>query len=180
MPRTTIERLRAAFCYEAETGKLTRKEPVPKTKIKIGDEVGSVNFEGYLTVYVDQEKLHVHRIGWALYYGEWPTLPLDHINLDKSDNRISNLRMATARQNGGNTRPMGRLGLKGVTKTRHGNFQAQIKSAAGKQYLGVFDTPDEAAHAYNKAAIQAFGEFARLNPVGQPKETASAGNGATP
>lgn len=165
MAKTTIQQLRENFSYDHISGVLVRIKDV-RGKYKIGDQVGSVNFEGYLTVYVQQEKLVVHRIAWAMFYGEWPIKALDHINMDRKDNAIENLRLASHAENQHNTKPRSNSGLKGVTKLPHGSYQAQIKVNGKQTYLGSFPTADEAAHAYNKMAVKNFGEFAVLNPVG--------------
>ncbi len=96
---------------------------------------------------------------------------VDHINMDKLDNTRANLRVATRAQNTQNrVKREGRLSeFKGVTK--HGErWQAQIN----RRYIGLFDDEQEAAHAYNRAAIQLHGEFARLNPVGHPTSRSPA------
>lgn len=92
---------------------------------------------------------------------------VDHVNGDGLDNRRSNLRPATARQNQGNVglRRDNKTGYKGV-KHHRGRYRADC----AKQYLGIFPTAEAAARAYDEAAVVAFGEFARLN---FPKETAA-------
>ena len=165
MTRTTIEQLRENFSYDPESGVLTRIKHV-SGKFKIGDTVGTVSSEGYLTVYVLQEKLHVHRIAWALFYGEWPAKSLDHEDRNKTNNRIVNLRLATNSQNIGNTLARSKSGFKGVAMLPHGRFQAKITISGKGVHIGTFDTADEAGHAYNKKAIEYFGDFAVLNPVG--------------
>lgn len=85
----------------------------------------------------------------------------DHINCNTLDNRRSNLREATASQNGANRRPWRKL-PKGVYLEKSGKWRAQIKALHKVHYLGLFNTMDEAKAAYDKAASELHGEFARL------------------
>lgn len=89
---------------------------------------------------------------------------VDHINGDKLDNRKSNLRLCTQTENNWNTGPRkgSATGFKGVHKTKYG-FAAQIREKGKKHQLGTFKSPEEAAQAYDKAAIRFHGEFANLN-----------------
>jgi hypothetical protein len=97
-----------------------------------------------------------------------PGEQVDHINMDTLDNRRCNLRIATKGQNMRNRGPTARStsGYKGVHWSKSANkWVAEIQMNGKKKYLGVFASADEAALAYNKAAIQLHGEFARLNKV---------------
>jgi hypothetical protein len=101
----------------------------------------------------------MHRIitGW---------LYIDHINGDGLDNRRVNLRQATHGQNMGNKRIYSNntSGYKGVGLHRlSSKWQAMIQRDGKAHYLGRYATPEEAARAYDRAAIEVFGEFARLN-----------------
>lgn len=91
----------------------------------------------------------------------------DHANGDGLDNRKDNLRDVTALQNKRNSkvRSDSKTGFKGVSSKRGGRrFVARIQGDDGKrQILGWFHSPEEAAHAYDKAAKELFGEFAWLN-----------------
>lgn len=95
---------------------------------------------------------------------------IDHINRNQLDNRKCNLREVTSRQNSINKGPSRRnkTGYKGVmefrTKTKI-KYIAQLGGGQGSHYLGVFETPIDAAKAYNRAAIKRFGEYAWLNEV---------------
>ncbi len=109
--------------------------------------------------------VHVHREVLNLK----PEDPeIDHRNQDGLDNQKHNLRLASHGQNMMNRRPSGRSGYKGVSWQRYPKqtpWVARIRCNGTEFYLGFFGTPEEGARAYNKKAIELFGEFARLNPV---------------
>lgn len=94
--------------------------------------------------------------------------PVDHINNNQTDNRKVNLRIVTLTQNQGN-RAIGvnnKTGYKGVsTHSQSSKYRARISTKTGEINLGMFTTKEEAALAYNKAAVIYFGEFAKLNEV---------------
>lgn len=99
---------------------------------------------------------------------------VDHINGDGLDNRRSNLRLCTQRENSRNRRPNN--GYRGVSwKVDVGKWRSRIMVDRKEINLGVFDTAEEAAVAYNEAAIKHFGEFAKLNVFGpSPQEQEAA------
>lgn len=95
-----------------------------------------------------------------------PTSPIDHINQDKSDNRKSNLRIATMQQNAYNrAKYKGATIYKGVTNAYHNrsgkhSYRARIRHNGRSISLGLFNTAEDAARRYNEEAIKLFGEFA--------------------
>ena len=89
-----------------------------------------------------------HKIIWLLVYGEQAEL-LDHIDGDSKNNKIENLRIATPRANSINRKPWGKCKYKGVSKNNK-KFQAAITKDSLQVYLGTFDTPEEAAIAFDK------------------------------
>jgi HNH endonuclease len=89
---------------------------------------------------------------------------VDHINGDTLDNRVANLRFATAAQNARNHAPRGKSGHNGVRKSS-GAWAAMISPGGREISLGVYDTPEKAAAAYNAAAVVVYQQFARLNDV---------------
>jgi hypothetical protein len=104
-----------------------------------------------------------HRLAWFYMKGEWPPVTVDHEDLDKSNNRWLNLRLATSAEQSHNT-PVRRKGLKGVwLDKRVGRWSAEICHQGKRTYLGMFDTEEVAHAAYRKAAAGLFGNFVRYN-----------------
>lgn len=97
-----------------------------------------------------------------------PNLQVDHINGNGLDNRRGNLRTCTHRQNCLNKRGFSvhNHGFKGMNYRKERNrWQAQIRVNGKNIHLGYYKTPEEAALAYNVAAVDHFGEFALLNKL---------------
>lgn len=95
-------------------------------------------------------------------------LDIDHINGRRLDNQKANFRLCTRSQNLGNQKLSSKntSGHKGVHFDKERNkYQAYIKKNGRKIFLGRFNDPIEAAKAYNKKALELFGEFARLNII---------------
>ncbi|CFB63118.1 HNH endonuclease [Pandoraea apista] len=147
--------------YDPETGVITRK------KVRPGKVATHVAPCGHLYVSCADKTYRAHRVAWLLYYGEEPNGILDHIDMDKQNNRIDNLRIVGNSENAINHRIHvdNTSGYRGVTYNRHARkWEAKI-GRHGVTRLGFFDTPEEAAHEFNKAAIRLHGEYAVLNPV---------------
>lgn len=106
----------------------------------------------------------MHRVILGLPIGE-RVLEADHINRDRLDNRRSNLRVATSSLNSANAgRTIGISGLRGVTwQPRCGRWRARIEVNGREHFLGHFSSVEEAARAYDIAALEHFGVFATLN-----------------
>jgi hypothetical protein len=155
----TAERLRSLIAYNPETGSMTWI--APSRKNFVGKEVAKGS-DTYPAVTMKGTRFLLHRLAWLHFYGEWPAGSLDHINCDPADNRISNLRLATPRQNMANQRPR-RSTPKGVCKVYRGRWKATIRINGEQVYLGSFDTPAEAHLAYRERATEIYGEFARFD-----------------
>lgn len=155
------------LAYDPSTGKLHwKKLSGPHARrVKVGTEAGSLGRSGYIRVCFRGEHYVAHRIAWKIFRGEMPTdVDLDHRDLNKSNNRIENLREATVFQNRANTPALVRnkSGLKGVSwKAEKRKWFSQITLNGKWRWLGYHATPEEAHATYVAALIEARGEFAR-------------------
>lgn len=156
----TIERLRESLRYDPVTGALywIRKAG----NYPPGSPAGRLDpKDGYKSLQIDWVGILCHRVCWALHTGAWPKEQIDHINGDKSDNRIENLREATHAQNMRNKRGWGKSGVKGVCWIEADQkWRANIGLGRKVIYLGQFDTIEEATAVYIEAADRIQGEFA--------------------
>ena len=116
---------------------------------------------GYSQGYADNRLVLMHR--WLMKPP--PELDVDHINGSKLDNRRANLRVCTRSQNLMNKgrRRDSTSPYKGVTLMPSGRWRAVVGCDGFRHHIGTFDTPEEAARAYDLKAGEVFGEFARLN-----------------
>lgn len=146
--------------YDPDTGALAWKVARGRGR-PAGSSAGGMNSHGYVDVVFEGVRYAAHRLAWLIVTGSEPAGGIDHKNLDKSDNKFANLRLATPTQNNANTRGKGAF-LKGVSfHRRTGKFQAQLKLSGKNYYLGLFPTPEAAHEAYASKASELFGEFAR-------------------
>lgn len=157
----TDDRLKSIMDYDQETGIFTSK--VSRSNIKIGDTIGSPN-KGYLDASVDGVRYKMHRLAWLYVYGEYPSEYIDHINGNKTDNRICNLREATNQQNQYNVglSTQNTSGYKGVYLHKPtGKWRARIRIDKKQKDLGSFSTPQEAYSAYAHMASIIQGDYMR-------------------
>lgn len=159
----TQERLQELVRYDPETGEFTRINAYHKSKI--GKVSQSTNNKGHMQMAVGGRTHLLHRLAWLYVYGKWPVNQIDHIDGDKKNNRISNLREATNYQNSQNrtrANKNSKSGYLGVYP-RNGRWAASIKVNGRSKVVGWFDDPLEAHKAYltEKAVIHPFGEVAK-------------------
>lgn len=153
--------------FKYQDGKLIWK--ISRGNIKAGTSPKYKTYQGYEQIRYCGKPVRVHHIVWFMHRGYWPK-SLDHINGDKSDNRIENLRECTQEQNTRNrsAQPNNTSGYKGVSfhKTS-GKWVAQIKAGRVRKHLGLFKAIEDAATVYNFAAAELHGPFAYYNTVPQ-------------
>ena len=149
----TAEQLRSILHYDPATGIFTWKVGC-SSRVKVGYIAGSLDGDGYLRIRLQSRKYQAHRLAWLYVYGVWPKDQLDHINRNRSDNRISNLREVSHKQNHQNrSKPSNNTsGHPGVSwDKRDSKWRAQITHNQKKIHLGSFTTLEEAIAA-RKAA----------------------------
>lgn len=126
--------------------------------------LGSVTKNGYLQVKFFKKQSYVHRLIFLYHHGFLPK-SVDHINGNKIDNRIENLRSAAYFENMMNVKKTSsnKSGYKGVSfNTKRQKWIAQIKRNKEHFYLGEFDTPEKAHEIYCQKAIELHGQFANF------------------
>lgn len=147
--------LQEAVSYDAATGKFVWRErpvahfpdgkPTPERRAAMwnGKYAGKPAFtsndpRGYLRGAVRGMNVYAHRAAFACVHGRWPDGEIDHINRDKSDNRIENLREVSHRQNRLNAADCDRAS-KGIRRNRKGDkWWLQIKIYGRAQHVGTF------------------------------------------
>ena len=153
----TADTLRSLLHYDADTGVFTWIKPRPGVSRKRAAGSGS----RYLNVAVNGVRYLGHRLAWLYVHGEWPADEIDHINGDKLDNRLVNLRLASRSQNLANKpkRSDCKAPLKGIRQVG-GRWVARLGLKGKTIYLGRFDTAEQAHAAYLTAARAQHGSFA--------------------
>lgn len=168
-----ITELREMLDYDPETGLLTWKvRPVHHfksagfcnhwNKTHAGKITNCVDFSGRVIVNIKGRPHYAHRLIWAIVYGEYVQY-IDHIDLNPSNNKLSNLRACTKSQNQHN-RGLSKnnsSGFKGVSwHSQRKKWTARITVNWKNIYLGLYDTQEEAHAAYCKAADELHADFA--------------------
>lgn len=130
--------------YNPDTGQLSWR--VKRGSVAAGQAIECVNGHGYVVVRLNK-KLHLaHRVIWLLVTGGAPMEDIDHINGNRTDNRIANLREASRQENIHNRKTRGNYFDK-----RCGKYAAEIMVDRKKTFLGYFDTEIGAREAYISA-----------------------------
>ena len=155
--------------YNPETGIFTwRHRPAALKRWNVryeGQSAGSRNTVGYIILTIFKVHYLAHRLAWLHCHGEWPQFEIDHIDGDRANNALSNLRKATHQQNSWNGKSLvtNRLGHRYVSFcTVMNKFLVQFMQGKDKRiYKAYFDTIEEAIADRDRMAAILKGEFVR-------------------
>lgn len=147
------------FEYNRETGVLTRKFKGGSVRA-----VGAKARNHYIRVSVNGREYPAHRLIWLLVHGEFPAKFIDHINGDRQDNRLCNLRLASDAENKRNVGPRSHntSGIKGVSWDRQNHKWFAGATINGRSInLGRYTSKEDAGAAYERFAREHHGAFYR-------------------
>jgi hypothetical protein len=159
----SLPRLRQVLDYNPIDGVFTWKERL-SNRVSVGDVAGTLGQNGYTYIRFDGYMVLAHRLAWMYVHGEWPDKAIDHINGDRNDNRLSNLRLANSSENAinGKVRSTNKSGYRGVSWDKGKSKWVARLVKDGKQHvLGRFHTKEDAYQVYCEAAKRLHGEFSR-------------------
>lgn len=143
----THARLLQALSYDHLTGVM-----ISKSRGRRGMLAGCVNNAGYRVIRIDKKLYLLHRLAWLFIHGSWPKYIIDHIDGNRLNNRLDNLRDLQKAQNHHNLKGPQKnstTGFLGVTFNKHRkHFVAQIAINGRGIYIGSFATADAAHQAY--------------------------------
>jgi hypothetical protein len=144
--------LKSLISYDPGTGLFTRLN---------GRPAGTRHHRGYIRIKVLSQTYSAHRLAWLWAYGKWPEGEIDHIDRDPSNNRVSNLRIATRSQNCANRNlTWGKINPPGTYFERARNrWVATIKVNGRRVRIGAYADKTAASKAYVEASLKYFGEF---------------------
>lgn len=160
MSNLTAKQLRELVYYCDGTGVFTSK--------RSGKTLGGKTAQGYVAIGLNYKRYLAHRLAWLYVYGEWPKEQIDHINGNRADNRVENLRAASNAENQQNlvkakksNKSSGLLGA--YWHCQNNCWKSQIKLNGKLYHLGQYNTAEEAHAAYlkAKASLHSFGTIAR-------------------
>lgn len=163
----TAEYLRSILDYDRNTGDLTWRYRIDAPKHWntrfAGKKAGCIG-KKYVHIAINELSFYAHRIIWCHQTGSFPAIDVDHRNLIGTQNHWDNLRESTKEGNSHNKAKFksNTSGYKGVFFYKRSQRWYSMIAVNGKRtYLGSFDSPEEAHIAYQKAAADLHGDFAR-------------------
>jgi hypothetical protein len=150
----TAARLRELLSYDPDTGQFIWL--VKRGKARLGMSAGTNHVRGYRCIFIQGKNYLAHRLAWLWVHGAWPDQQIDHINGDRLDNRMANLRQVTNAINSQNRRRANKnnsSGRLGVSQNANG-FLSLIRIDGNLIRIGLYETADEAHAAYLQAKRQ--------------------------
>jgi len=172
-PRLPAERVAALLAYDPITGVLTwryREDVAKQINTRFAGRTAGTRKRGEIQVCIQhngkQRLYRGHHLAWAIMTGSWPAQDVDHRDANPWNNAWSNLRLASPSDNRCNIpRVRGASGLRGVffVKGCVRPYLAKIARHGKQIVIGRFSNPQDAARAYDRAALKHHGEFAVTN-----------------
>ena len=148
--------MKDVFNYDPNTGVITWAVK-RGNRYKAGDTAGHITDSGYMRISYKKKFYMVHRLAWFLTYGSWPNHSVDHINQDKTDNRLANLRDVTNAENQKNRSAYknNKSGTVGVGWHKAAKkWVAQIGVEGSVIHLGTFNDKEEAVNIRKEAELK--------------------------
>ena len=147
-------RVRELLDYDEITGVFAWRVARPGTA-RVGVVAGASDGDGYWRIKVDGRRYRAHRLAWLWAHGTWPMGQIDHLDGNRLNNALANLRDVSHSVNAQNQREASRnnsSGLLGVSWAKNnGKWRAQIKAAGRVRVLGYFAVKEEAHARYVEA-----------------------------
>lgn len=153
-PLPSPELLRKLLRYEPDTGRLFWREGTRQFSRQSSNGAGTLDSHGYYQIKISGRIYQVHRVCYAIHHGIWPNNHIDHINGDRTDNKIDNLRDITRSENMKNMKLKSNnsSGFAGVHFDKlNKKWRAQIMVNGRWKHLGRFESIDDAVSARNAA-----------------------------
>ncbi len=152
MTNIIYEKMSKYLAYDPETGVITWIK-AKGSRAKVGQRAGNLNVAlGYRFIMFNKCNYTEHRIAWLLATGEWPKEELDHINRNRSDNRLCNLREATRLENSLNSPQRLKNRAHGVHWSRaHNKWKVVFRVNTKDRYFGYFTNYEDACEKAEEA-----------------------------
>jgi len=152
----TQQRLKEVVTFDDTTGIFVRK--LKAKRAVVGRTLGYKKSNGYIALSIDGQKYFAHRLAWLYVYGEFPKNDIDHIDGNRTNNKIENLRDVPRTENLQNIKIAKShnksTGILGAYLHMSGKFMSRIKVNKKDVYLGLFESAEQANQAYLKAKKQ--------------------------
>ena len=149
----TQSELKEVLSYDEMTGQFVWINP-KTNRLKIGDVAGWLNNKGYLHIKIGKASYKCHRLAWLYVYGEFPDGQLDHVNGNKNDNRINNLRSVSNKENGENRKlhSSNTSGHRGISWNKKSNkWTATVRHLGQLHHIGQYSVLEDAVKAVKEA-----------------------------
>lgn len=160
MLNINLEYINEYLTYDASTGNLYQLKKRPK--IQVGSLAGGINKKGYRYIQLNGRKYPSHHIVWFIETNSFPQKQIDHIDGNKTNNKFSNLREVTNKQNTENRgkQKNNKTGYKGVSfNNRLKKYVAQIQHNNKPIHIGVYQNSYDAHLAYEEKAKELFTHY---------------------